>query len=431
MQDLAGLGAKEGPPRDHPGVSPEHVQFVKRRVTELRKMSQEGGLEEASIRVMIYIAQAQGGIDERSFNLIRRLRSDQEHVLTLSKFKRLVRQQAMVMVVDPSGSIQAIPDLLAPHTEKAIRDASRFVEQVALASGTLNAEGKRRLKEVLDLYDLAARNAKEPEQAHDMLVERATILGQKAHQSAMPEDLVAPQGELQFAQPGAVTSSAPAQSLAPATAQAKVSAVTAGSADTAAASTTSASATVPVAKVTAATPKARKAAKKVTTTAATVQATPPAAPKPALKVSSKAASKVTPKPATKSPSQAIKPTPGTPKPATKVATKATKPATTLKNNRDSTRDNKDPVTTPKNQTTAVPKSDVTPSNKAQTAPATKVTASDTSEASTKAPTTAVAPATVPVETAISPAPISSTNTVADGVEISKAQPSADLSSSND
>ena len=432
MQDLAGLGAKEGPPREHPGVSPEHVQFVKRRVAELRKMSQEGGIDEASIRVMIYIAQAQGGIDERSFNLIRRLRSDQEHVLSLSKFKRLVRQEAMVMVVDPSGSIQSIPDLLAPHPEKAIRDASSFVEQVALASGTLNAEGKRRLKEVLDLYDLAARNAKQPAQAHDMLVERATILGKKAHQSAMPEDLVAPQRELQFAQPSFVATSVPAQSLAPVNTQAKASTVDTGSVKTAPASTTSAGTAVPVAKVAAATPKARKVAKKATVTTAT-PATPPATtksvPKPALKVASKAApktaSKTSPKPTTKAPTQSVKSTPDTPASTAKVAVKAPKSAAALKKTPNTNTDNKDLVQTDKHQTTAALKPVATPDN--QTPAVSDVTLVAPSGTGN---TLTTAPATAPASTVTSPAPSESTNAAAGDVANTKAEPSSVGSSSN-
>jgi len=85
-QDISGLGAKEGAPREHPGVSPEHVAFVQQRVDELKKLVQCGGLREASIRVMMYIAQAQGGIDGRSFNLIRQLRERQEQAMSLSTF---------------------------------------------------------------------------------------------------------------------------------------------------------------------------------------------------------------------------------------------------------------------------------------------------------------------------------------------------------
>ena len=159
VQDIAGLGAMEGPPREHPGVSPEHIEFVKRRVTELRKLVECGGLREASIRVMIYIAQAQGGIDERSFNLIRQLRAQQEHKLSLPAFKRLVREQAMVMVVDPEGAVEALPELLSHHSAKEIKAASEFVTKVAMASGALNKVGEQRLGQVRELFDRAAKQA--------------------------------------------------------------------------------------------------------------------------------------------------------------------------------------------------------------------------------------------------------------------------------
>ena len=156
-QDISGLGAKEGPPREHPGVSPEHVAFVQQRVDELRKLVQCGGIREASIRVMMYIAQAQGGIDGRSFNLIRQLRARQEKAMSLSSFKQLVREQAMVMVVDPEGAVAAIPTLLSHHGKAEIKEAHDFVKRVALASGTLNAEGKKRLARISAFYESAIR----------------------------------------------------------------------------------------------------------------------------------------------------------------------------------------------------------------------------------------------------------------------------------
>jgi pimeloyl-ACP methyl ester carboxylesterase len=159
VQDIAGLGAREGSPREHPGVSPEHIAFVRRRVDELRKLVQCGGLREASVRVMMYIAQAQGGIDERSFNLIRQLRAQQEHSLSLAAFKKLVREQAMVMVVDPEGAIDAIPALLSHHSSTEIKAALEFVTRVAMASGALNAKGKKRLAQVARFYDLAAQQS--------------------------------------------------------------------------------------------------------------------------------------------------------------------------------------------------------------------------------------------------------------------------------
>ena len=161
-QDISGLGAKEGAPREHPGVSPEHVAFVQQRVDELKKLVQCGGLREASIRVMMYIAQAQGGIDGRSFNLIRQLRERQEQAMSLSTFKQLVREQAMVMVVDPDGAVAAIPTLLSHHGATEIKEAHAFMTRLALASGALNAEGKKRLAQIGEFYELAIRQTPEP-----------------------------------------------------------------------------------------------------------------------------------------------------------------------------------------------------------------------------------------------------------------------------
>ncbi len=177
VQDIAGLGAREGAPREHPGVSPEHISFVKRRVNELRKLVECGGVREASVRVMVYIAQAQGGIDERSFSLIRQLRAQQTDSLSLPAFKRMVREQAMVMVVDPEGAIDALPTLLSHHTTSEIRAAAKFVHRVAMASGALNAAGKQRLEQIEKLYEYAATRARKKSTEPNMQsvsVKRAT-----------------------------------------------------------------------------------------------------------------------------------------------------------------------------------------------------------------------------------------------------------------
>jgi len=189
VQDIAGLGAKEGAPRSHPGVSPEHIDFVNKRRDELQKLVSCGGIREASIRVLMYISQAQGGVDERSFNLIRRLRSTEEHRLTLDAFKRIVREQAMVMVVDPHGAIEALPDLLENHSPEALRHAIDFTQQVAMASGTLNDVGRDRLQQVIALFEQAAKTAerrgKQP-QMESVSVSRIVLTAEQAKQLVIP-----------------------------------------------------------------------------------------------------------------------------------------------------------------------------------------------------------------------------------------------------
>lgn len=190
VQDIAGLGAKEGAPRDHPGVSPEHIEFVRNRRDELQKLVSCGGIREASIRVLMYISQAQGGVDERSFNLIRRLRSTEENRLTLDAFKRIVREQAMVMVVDPHGAIEALPTLLESHSPEALRHAIDFTQQVAMASGALNDVGRDRLQQVIALFEQAANTAErrgKQRQMESVSVSRVTLSTEPTQQLSLPE----------------------------------------------------------------------------------------------------------------------------------------------------------------------------------------------------------------------------------------------------
>src|SRR5690606_10769949 len=76
VQDWAGLGANLGPVRKHPGISPEHREFMAHRAQELRGLIETGGLREACLRMLIYVSDAQGGVDERSFKLIRQMRAE-------------------------------------------------------------------------------------------------------------------------------------------------------------------------------------------------------------------------------------------------------------------------------------------------------------------------------------------------------------------
>ncbi len=159
VQDLVGLGARDGAPRRHPGVSPEHLAFVNSRIEELRGQVHQGGLREAAVRVLMYVSQAQGGIDERSYSLIRTLRRIEDHTLTLEQFKHLVREQALMMTVDPVGAIGALPELLRIASADSIRETSDFAKRVVSAGGPLNSVGIARLNEVQLIFEEAARNS--------------------------------------------------------------------------------------------------------------------------------------------------------------------------------------------------------------------------------------------------------------------------------
>jgi hypothetical protein len=86
-------------------------------------------------------------IDERGFNLIRRLREEAGKSLTLVAFKKLVREQFLMLLLDERRAVDAIPAMLARDPELAARmieSARRLLDEVGLRSKI----GKSRLAEI-------------------------------------------------------------------------------------------------------------------------------------------------------------------------------------------------------------------------------------------------------------------------------------------
>jgi len=161
VQNLAGLGGREGPVRKHPGVHPEHRQFMAERVDELRRHIGEGGLREACVRLLLYVSQSQGGVDTRAFDLIRELRSGLGSGLNsatpLPAFKELVRDQALMLMLDTPKAIQSIPRMLAAVDPKAIRTALVEMAAVVTAGAPLNAASAARWDEMRRIFLRAAK----------------------------------------------------------------------------------------------------------------------------------------------------------------------------------------------------------------------------------------------------------------------------------
>lgn len=193
IQDWAGLGAKDGPPRKHPGVTPEHRRFMEERAAELRAHIDKGGLREAAIRMLLYVSGAEGGLDERSFALIRKMRAEADHVLTLQAFKDITRDQALMMMLDGQAAIQAMPKLLENVPAASIQQALNSMKHVLEAAEPLNEEARASLLEMERIFDVAQRRAQRREQAQhatDTAAAKPAELGAPAAQAALFTDEV-------------------------------------------------------------------------------------------------------------------------------------------------------------------------------------------------------------------------------------------------
>lgn len=160
VQDWAGLGARPGAPRKHPGVSPEHHEFMGERADDLRHRIHEGSLHEAAMRLLLYVTSAEGSIDERSFSLIRAMRANASNALPLQDFKDMVREQALILRLDGPAAIRAIPELLEGVDADAIAATLDTMRQVVLAAAPLSEHASESLKEMEHLFESCERRAR-------------------------------------------------------------------------------------------------------------------------------------------------------------------------------------------------------------------------------------------------------------------------------
>jgi len=266
-------------------VSPEHRRFMEERASELRSLVQEGGLRVAAIRMLLYVSGAEGGLDERSFALIRKMRAESDNAMTLQEFKDVTRDQALILTLDSDAAIQAMPRLLENSPAAAIRGTLRNMKHVLEAAEPLSPAARESLAEMERIFETAERRALKREQGNVTKLPEpsAPIMTLVEAAASVPAKKAVPHPE------AAKSAAAELEAKAPAKRAAKVATKTAAKTDTntdtktaakTAAKTATRTATKAAGKTAAkpATAAATKAATKAATSSATSSATKTAAP---------------------------------------------------------------------------------------------------------------------------------------------------------
>jgi hypothetical protein len=132
--------------------NPFHRELLQKRIAELRSSLQSGGLREAVIRGMLYAGMARRAIDERGFELARRIRRAYGD-MPLAEFKAIVREQFHMLLLDQPAALAAIPSMLPADVEIRSK-AFDLIRQIIGARGELSADDKARLNEVARLFGL-------------------------------------------------------------------------------------------------------------------------------------------------------------------------------------------------------------------------------------------------------------------------------------
>jgi hypothetical protein len=134
--------------------NPLHGELLQKRIDELKSRIPVGGARAAIIRALIYVGMNRRSIDERGFEMARRLREAQSD-MSVADFKALVREQFNILVIDQEAALAAIPSMLPTDTESREK-AYGLVKQLMSARGELSAEDKKRMDEIAGLFGLGS-----------------------------------------------------------------------------------------------------------------------------------------------------------------------------------------------------------------------------------------------------------------------------------
>ena len=153
VQAIAGLDAATARPVRKAGKDRLHNELRNARIAELKSRIPVGGLREATIRSLLYVGMARDAVDERGFEMVRRIRDSQSEMqaLPLPAFKALVRDQYLMLLIDPEASVAALPSML-PDNSKVCLKALDFLKQVLSARGALVGDATERMQRIDRLF---------------------------------------------------------------------------------------------------------------------------------------------------------------------------------------------------------------------------------------------------------------------------------------
>ena len=152
LQAAVGVNPEAGRPR-RPGKSLMHQELMEKRIAELKSNITKGGLQESTIRALIYVGMARGFVDERGIAALRRIRlTEDASRMTLAQFKATAREQFLLLLLEPEAALSAIPKLL-PADPAERRKGLAAIRNVLGAGGEISGDVAVRLKRVTALFE--------------------------------------------------------------------------------------------------------------------------------------------------------------------------------------------------------------------------------------------------------------------------------------
>jgi pimeloyl-ACP methyl ester carboxylesterase len=157
LQAAVGIDPADTRPLRKPAKNRLYQELVQKRIAELKAQIPTGGLREAVVRALIYVGLGRRSVDERGFEVVRRLRTRYGD-MPLSEFKTLVREQFAMLLIDQQAALAAIPSLL-PADAQTRSEAFNAVRQVMAASGEISPEDEKRLNKIGRFFGIGEEGA--------------------------------------------------------------------------------------------------------------------------------------------------------------------------------------------------------------------------------------------------------------------------------
>jgi hypothetical protein len=152
LQAAAGIDPASTEPLSRPPKSLLRRELLQARIGELKSRIPLGGLRAAVVRGLLYVGMPRAALDERGFEMTRRIRRTYNDI-PLSVFKELVREQYLILLIDPDAALAAIPGML-PAEDETRRKAFDLIKQVMAARGTFSAADMERMLQIARLFSI-------------------------------------------------------------------------------------------------------------------------------------------------------------------------------------------------------------------------------------------------------------------------------------
>ena len=147
VQAAVGERSSTEPPRRRHLREPMHQALIEQQTAQLKIRMRQGGIREAAIRSLLYLAGADLSADERMFAVLQQIHDEHAYDISLSELKALIRDQFFMILIDEEEAVATIRDLARRELAR-IPEAAELLRRLATATGAVRGEQAKRFARV-------------------------------------------------------------------------------------------------------------------------------------------------------------------------------------------------------------------------------------------------------------------------------------------